>query len=92
MTFLVGLIHYGWYSIPEGHVGLVYMYGALTPGTKEPGMHIRIPFVTTVSYVDLRLQTDIVTDIPCGTSGGVMIYFDKYVTDHLLPVFSSSSL
>lgn len=23
------------------------------------------------------MQTDVVRDIPCGTSGGVMIYFDK---------------
>jgi len=35
-----------------------------------------IPLVTRVAQVQLTLQTDSVTNIPCGTSGGVLIYFD----------------
>ena len=79
IVFSMYLVYSGVYSVPEGHVGMIYQYGALTPGAKPPGVHLRFPFVTTVSVVDLRLQTDVVTEIPCGTKGGVMIYFDKYV-------------
>ena len=36
-----------------------------------------IPFLTTHRNVFVQMQTDKVTNIPCGTSGGVLIYFDK---------------
>merc|ERR1719334_431149 len=36
-----------------------------------------IPFITTVRNIQTTLQTDEVKDVPCGTSGGVMIYFDR---------------
>merc|ERR1719244_1112655 len=36
-----------------------------------------IPFLTTVRNVQTTLQTDEVKNVPCGTSGGVMIYFDR---------------
>merc|ERR1719495_158631 len=36
-----------------------------------------IPFLTSVRNVQTTLQTDEVKNIPCGTSGGVMIYFDR---------------
>ena len=65
------------YTVPEGHVGVVFYGGALQPGIQEPGWHLKMPYISTVSFVDVRLQTDLVRDIPCGTSGGVMIYFDK---------------
>jgi len=35
------------------------------------------PFTTNVDFLQITLQTDTVTNIPCGTSGGVTIYFDK---------------
>lgn len=43
----------------------------------EPGFHFKLPYLTTVADVQTTLQTDVVRDIPCGTSGGVLIYFDK---------------
>jgi hypothetical protein len=36
-----------------------------------------MPFVTTISQVQVTVQTDSVTNIPCGTSGGVLINFGK---------------
>merc|ERR1719350_1892089 len=36
-----------------------------------------IPFLTLVRNVQTTLQTDEVKNVPCGTSGGVMIYFDR---------------
>merc|ERR1712183_795557 len=42
-----------------------------------PGFHMMIPFLTSVRNVQTTLQTDEVKNVPCGTSGGVMIYFDR---------------
>merc|ERR1719204_1534327 len=36
-----------------------------------------IPFLTAVRNIQTTLQTDEVKNVPCGTSGGVMIYFDR---------------
>merc|ERR1719219_2776751 len=36
-----------------------------------------IPFLTSCRNIQTTLQTDEVKNVPCGTSGGVMIYFDR---------------
>ncbi|KAK3089801.1 hypothetical protein FSP39_006641 [Pinctada imbricata] len=36
-----------------------------------------VPFITEYRAVQTTLQTDEVKNVPCGTSGGVMIYFDR---------------
>merc|ERR1719410_2352747 len=36
-----------------------------------------LPFLTTVRNIQTTLQTDEVKNVPCGTSGGVMIYFER---------------
>merc|ERR1719233_1107209 len=36
-----------------------------------------VPFLTLVRNIQTTLQTDEVKNVPCGTSGGVMIYFDR---------------
>merc|ERR1719412_2557410 len=36
-----------------------------------------VPFLTMVRNIQTTLQTDEVKNVPCGTSGGVMIYFDR---------------
>jgi hypothetical protein len=38
---------------------------------------MKMPFITTMSQVQVTVQTDSVTNIPCGTSGGVLINFGK---------------
>ncbi|KAJ7518483.1 hypothetical protein O6H91_21G071400 [Diphasiastrum complanatum] len=65
------------HQIPEGHVGVYFRGGALLNATSGPGFHLMIPFLTRYEPIQVTIQTDQVTNIPCGTKGGVMIYFDK---------------
>jgi len=91
LLVLAGLATFaGIHQVPEGHVGLYFVGGALQNAVSRPGWHVMVPFATQVVHVQTTLQTDTVTDIPCGTSGGVMIYFDKIevvnqlAADHVL--------
>jgi len=43
----------------------------------SPGFHSKLPLITEHAVVQVTVQTDKVTNIPCGTSGGTVIYFDK---------------
>ncbi|KAJ9436021.1 hypothetical protein DIPPA_55174 [Diplonema papillatum] len=63
--------------VNEGYVGVVMRGGALQEYYLEPGTGLKLPFLDTVEEVLVRVQTDSVSRIPCGTSGGVMIYFDR---------------
>ncbi|OIW10253.1 hypothetical protein TanjilG_28004 [Lupinus angustifolius] len=65
------------HQVPEGHVGVYWRGGALLKTITDPGFHIKMPFLTHYEPVQVTLQTDQVTDIPCGTKGGVMISFGK---------------
>jgi len=71
------IVFNGVHQIPEGHVGLYWTGGALQDTISPPGWAVKLPLVSQVVNMQVTLQTDTVTDIPCGTSGGVMIYFDK---------------
>uniref|UniRef100_A0A8C6UB53 Cholesterol 25-hydroxylase like 3 n=1 Tax=Neogobius melanostomus TaxID=47308 RepID=A0A8C6UB53_9GOBI len=60
--------------------------GALLTITSGPGFHLMLPFITTYKSVQTTIQTDEVKNVPCGTSGGVMIYFDRIeVVNYLVP-------
>jgi regulator of protease activity HflC (stomatin/prohibitin superfamily) len=74
---VIAIMVMGLYRVEEGYVGISYRGGKLLTDLAEPGYHVRFPMLTTVDQVQVTLQTDAVTNIPCGTSGGVMIYFDK---------------
>ncbi|XP_044135261.1 erlin-2 [Bufo gargarizans] len=65
------------HKIEEGHIGVYYRGGALLTSTSGPGFHLMFPFITSFKSVQSTLQTDEVKNVPCGTSGGVMIYFDR---------------
>ncbi|NXP39630.1 ERLN2 protein, partial [Leiothrix lutea] len=65
------------HKIDEGHIGVYYRGGALLTSTSGPGFHLMLPFITSYKSVQTTLQTDEVKNVPCGTSGGVMIYFDR---------------
>ncbi|KAJ4710744.1 erlin-2-B [Melia azedarach] len=65
------------HQVPEGHVGVYWRGGALLTTITYPGFHLKLPFITHYEPVQVTLQTDQVTDIPCGTKGGVMINFEK---------------
>lgn len=73
ICFLFSGIH----KIEEGHVGIYYRNGVLSSSLSSPGYNLMVPLITSFSSVQISVQTDQVTEIPCGTSGGVMIYFDK---------------
>ncbi|XP_024534032.1 erlin-2-B [Selaginella moellendorffii] len=68
-----GVLH----QIPEGHVGVYWRGGALLKTISEPGFHLMVPILTQYEPIQVTIQTDQVKDIPCGTKGGVMIYFEK---------------
>lgn len=40
-------------------------------------MHFRIPFVHEFIEMKVSVQTDTVENIPCGTSNGTLVYFNK---------------
>lgn len=42
-----------------------------------PGLHAKLPYVDIFEMIQVTLQVDRVTDIPCGTKGGVNIVFEK---------------
>uniref|UniRef100_A0A8C2TMZ3 Erlin-1 n=1 Tax=Coturnix japonica TaxID=93934 RepID=A0A8C2TMZ3_COTJA len=80
--FLYASIH----RVEEGHLAVYYRGGALLTSPSGPGYHIMLPFITTFRSVQTTLQTDEVKNVPCGTSGGVMIYIDRIeVVNKLAP-------
>jgi len=72
------------HKIDEGHVGVYYRGGALLMSTTGAGFHLMMPFITSFKSVQTTMQTDEVKNIPCGTSGGVVIYFDKIEVVNML--------
>eukprot|EP01060_Flectonema_neradi_P005296 TRINITY_DN1350_c0_g1_i1.p2 TRINITY_DN1350_c0_g1~~TRINITY_DN1350_c0_g1_i1.p2 ORF type:complete len:320 (+),score=89.40 TRINITY_DN1350_c0_g1_i1:1128-2087(+) len=77
-TFLVAVIIAVIQSKPahfihEGYVGVYWRGGALLPHTAEAGVRYMIPVLDTMEQVQVSTQTDSVSSIPCGTSGGVMV-------------------
>lgn len=87
ICFLVSLavvFNFSLHRIEEGHVGVYFRGGALLPYVSNPGFHMMIPFLTNYRSVQVTLQTDEVKNVPCGTSGGVMIYFDRIEVVNIL--------
>lgn len=81
------MLHSSIHKIEEGHLAVYYRGGALLTSPNSPGYHIMLPFITTYRSVQTTLQTDEIKNVPCGTSGGVMIYFDRIeVVNMLVPL------
>ena len=74
---LSGVASSGVLFVPEGHVAVYYRAGRLLNFTAGPGFHTAWPLITRVETVQTTVQTDKVTDIPCGTQGGTLIHFDS---------------
>ena len=68
----------GIHKINEGHVGIYSRGGALLSGWSNPGFNLMIPGITSYHEIQFTIQTDKVTNIPCGTSSGVVIYFGNF--------------
>ncbi|XP_063244288.1 erlin-2-B-like isoform X2 [Bacillus rossius redtenbacheri] len=88
MVGMAVLMNFSLHKIEEGHVGVYYRGGALLSNTSHPGFHMMVPFITTFRAVQVTLQTDEVKNVPCGTSGGVMIYFDRIEVVNILSASS----
>ena len=67
----------GFHQVREGYVGIYKSFGVLQKGLAEPGIHFRIPFYHEFIEMKVSIQTDVVTNIPCGTSNGTLVTFDK---------------
>lgn len=78
------IVQYSLHRIEEGHVGVYFRGGAMLQSMSTPGFHMMVPFLTIVRNIQTTLQTDEVKNVPCGTSGGVMIYFDRIEVVNLL--------
>jgi len=78
------LFNFSVHKIEEGHVAVYYRGGALLTGTSGPGFHLMMPLLTSFKSVQTTLQTDEIKNVPCGTSGGVVIYFDRIEVVNLL--------
>jgi len=74
----------GLHRIEEGNVAVYYRGGALLDTIAQPGFHMMLPFITSHKIIQTTLQTDEVKNVPCGTSGGVMIYFDRIEVVNIL--------
>ncbi|MBN3300190.1 erlin-2 isoform X2 [Amia ocellicauda] len=86
LAFTAAALFSAVHKIEEGHIGVYYRGGALLTSTSGPGFHLMLPFITSFKSVQTTLQTDEVKNVPCGTSGGVMIYFDRIeVVNFLIP-------
>merc|ERR1712168_918492 len=73
VLFMNSAVH----KIEKGQVAVYYRGGALLDTIAQPGFHMMLPFITSHKIIQPTLQTDEVKNVPCGTSGGVMIYFDR---------------
>ncbi|XP_053970612.1 erlin-2-B-like [Hylaeus anthracinus] len=82
--WLAVVFNFSLHRIEEGHVGVYFRGGALLPQVSNPGFHMMIPLLTIYRSVQVTLQTDEVKNVPCGTSGGVMIYFDRIEVVNIL--------
>ncbi|XP_047126876.1 erlin-2 isoform X1 [Hydra vulgaris] len=88
LAFIVAILaliaNFSIHKVEEGHVAVYYRGGALLSTTSGPGFHMMIPFLTSFRPVQTTLQTDEVKNVPCGTSGGVVIYFDRIEVVNIL--------
>ncbi|XP_063146678.1 erlin-1-like [Candoia aspera] len=76
------------HRVEEGHLAVYYRGGALLSTLSGPGYHIMLPILTTYRAVQTTLQTDEVKNVPCGTSGGVMIYIDRIEVVNVLAPYA----
>ena len=74
---MIVMLSLGIHKIEEGFVGVYYYKGVLQREMSAPGYNFMLPLITKVESVQITVQTDKVEEIPCGTSGGIIIYFDK---------------
>ncbi|EHA98402.1 Erlin-1 [Heterocephalus glaber] len=85
---IVVLLYASIHKIEEGCLAVYYRGGALLTSPSGPVYHIMLPFITMFRSVQTTLQTDEVKNVPCGTSGGVMIYTDRMEVVNMLAPYA----
>jgi regulator of protease activity HflC (stomatin/prohibitin superfamily) len=55
IVLIVGALTSG-FAVQAGNVGVVTTFGRVEPGVLEPGFHLRVPFVTIIHQIDVRVQ------------------------------------
>lgn len=45
----------GFHIVEEGHVGVYYRAGALLEGTSDPGLHFKLPLITTYENIQITV-------------------------------------
>ena len=71
--YLILLLATCLYRVEEGQVVLLKRCGKLQKKLYTPGFHLFAPFVHQPIQVSTIVQTDSITDIPCGTSSGMLV-------------------
>lgn len=71
-------------QVNSGNVGITYRAGKLQSTLLDPGFGLKIPYVDTVEQISLSFLTERVNDVPCGSNGGVTLYFDLIEIVHRL--------
>lgn len=58
-VFVVFPVLFGaWYTVPEGHVGIVKQFGKAIEQT-DPGFHLKFPFVQSVENMEVRQRKSV---------------------------------
>ena len=71
-------------QVHSGFGGVIFRGGKLQSELLNPGYSIVIPYIDIVEQVSLSFVTERVENVPCGTNGGVNIYFDLIEVVHRL--------
>ena len=71
-------------QVDSGKVGIIYRAGKLQSELLNPGYGIVIPYIDIVEQVSVSFVTERIENVPCGTNGGVNIYFDLIEVVHRL--------
>ncbi|KAJ5068226.1 erlin (er lipid raft associated protein) [Anaeramoeba ignava] len=77
LSFSLVIFLQSFHQVEEGTIGLYWRGGALLKGYDEPGLHLKLPFITRAENIPILVQTEYVTNISCGTSGGALLKFER---------------
>ncbi|KAK3234565.1 hypothetical protein CYMTET_55116 [Cymbomonas tetramitiformis] len=65
------------HMVQEGYVGVYFRGGRLLETVVEPGLYLHLPWITKMVDVQVRLQTDVIKNVPCGTKDGILSEFER---------------
>ncbi|KAK3249144.1 hypothetical protein CYMTET_41407 [Cymbomonas tetramitiformis] len=65
------------HMVQEGYVGIYFRGGKLLETVVEPGLYLHLPWITKMVDVQVRLQTDVIRNVPCGTKDGILSEFER---------------